>query len=296
MQEHNFVHMYDVTPKLLNIALHEMLGAEHRAVYDFDSYEYFWEFGRDAFDRLMDLTTVYMFDIRYSPKVHSDVLIGLPVRVTDEPTKRCCVRLLRVNPKLTRTFSYNDMLNKEAKTMKQEELKARINSAFGSELLKRYVDTDIAATKVTYGRMYGLAMKRSIKNVIFNDPATIVFWSDGTKTVVKAEGETFDPEKGLAMAIAKKSLGNEGNYYDIFRKWLPKEEREEKKFPMNPPEEKEIIYLGTKKFAEIAGVSVRTIRKQLRAGEFSGAFKDGGKWLIPCSGFAKDVDNFDARR
>ena len=64
----------------------------------------------------------------------------------------------------------------------------------------------------------------SIKNVIFNNPATIVFWSDGTKTVVKAEGEPFDPEKGLAMAIAKKSLGNKGNYYDEFKKWLPEEE------------------------------------------------------------------------
>lgn len=64
----------------------------------------------------------------------------------------------------------------------------------------------------------------SIKNVIFNPPATIVFWSDGTKTVVKAKNEDFDPEKGLAMAISKKMLGNHGNYYEIFKKWLPKED------------------------------------------------------------------------
>lgn len=66
-----------------------------------------------------------------------------------------------------------------------------------------------------------------IKNVIFNDPATIVFWTDGTKTVVKAYADDFDPEKGLAMAIAKKFLGNQGNYYNEFRKWLPKEEKVE---------------------------------------------------------------------
>lgn len=60
------------------------------------------------------------------------------------------------------------------------------------------------------------------KKVIFNDPATIVYWPDRSKTIVKAEGEDFDPEKGLAMAIAKKYLGNKGNYYDVFRKWLPK--------------------------------------------------------------------------
>ena len=64
----------------------------------------------------------------------------------------------------------------------------------------------------------------SIKRVIFNDPATIVLWADGTKTVVKcAKDEKFDPEKGLAMAIAKKALGNEGWYYDIFKTYLPKD-------------------------------------------------------------------------
>ena len=62
-----------------------------------------------------------------------------------------------------------------------------------------------------------------IKKVIFNNPATIVFWSDGTKTVVKCgENDTFDPEKGLAMAISKKFFDNMSYYYDVFKKWLPK--------------------------------------------------------------------------
>lgn len=59
-----------------------------------------------------------------------------------------------------------------------------------------------------------------IKNVIFNPPATIVFWQDGTKTVVKATNELYDPEKGLAMAIAKRALGNQGNYYNVIKKWV----------------------------------------------------------------------------
>ena len=62
-----------------------------------------------------------------------------------------------------------------------------------------------------------------IKKVIFNNPATIVFWSDGSKTVVKCgENDAFDPEKGLAMAISKKFFDNMGYYYDVFKKWLPK--------------------------------------------------------------------------
>lgn len=61
-----------------------------------------------------------------------------------------------------------------------------------------------------------------IKDVIFNPPATIVFWEDGTKTVVKAQEEDFDREKGLAMAITKKALGNEGRYYETIKKWIKK--------------------------------------------------------------------------
>ena len=64
-----------------------------------------------------------------------------------------------------------------------------------------------------------------ITKVIFNGPATIVFWKDKTKTVVKCDkDDVFDPEKGLAMAISKKFFGNKGNYYNRFKIFLPKED------------------------------------------------------------------------
>lgn len=68
-----------------------------------------------------------------------------------------------------------------------------------------------------------------IKDVKFNGPATIVFWEDGTKTVVKCQnGDTFDPEKGLAMAIAKKALGNEDGYYsENIGKWVENYQKEQ---------------------------------------------------------------------
>lgn len=60
-----------------------------------------------------------------------------------------------------------------------------------------------------------------IEDVKFNGPATIVFWNDGTKTIVKCgEDDVLDREKGLAMAICKKVMGNKGNYYNEFKKWL----------------------------------------------------------------------------
>lgn len=70
--------------------------------------------------------------------------------------------------------------------------------------------------------------KFDIENVIFNGPATIVFWKDGTKTVVKCQdGDDFDPEKGLAMAISKKALGNKGKYFDEIKKWTEPEPDED---------------------------------------------------------------------
>lgn len=63
-----------------------------------------------------------------------------------------------------------------------------------------------------------------VVDVIFNDPATIVFWSDGTKSVVKTQdGESYDPEKGMAMAFCKKLMGNnKRDYYHTFLHYLKK--------------------------------------------------------------------------
>ena len=67
----------------------------------------------------------------------------------------------------------------------------------------------------------------AIMDIKFNGPATIIFWSDGTKTVVKQnENEPyFDKEKAIAMAVLKKSYP--GNAYhklfnldEYFRKQL----------------------------------------------------------------------------
>ena len=67
-----------------------------------------------------------------------------------------------------------------------------------------------------------------IKNVVFNNPATIVFWGDGTKTVVKCQkGDPYSKESGLAIAIAKKALGNKGNFNEVFKKWIPEYGKED---------------------------------------------------------------------
>ena len=49
-----------------------------------------------------------------------------------------------------------------------------------------------------------------IKQVIFNDPATIVTFSDGTKVCVKAnENDKFSKEVGLMYALVKRLYAND---------------------------------------------------------------------------------------
>ena len=100
------------------------------------------------------------------------------------------------------------------------EVKIALNSIYGTDMERFNICPPIGKKDVQKSEMLN-----KIKNVIFNKPATIVFWADGTKTVVKCENEDFDPEKGLAMAIVKKTMADNHSYYnEIFKKWLPKEE------------------------------------------------------------------------
>lgn len=66
---------------------------------------------------------------------------------------------------------------------------------------------------------YRINLDKEIERVIFNDPATVVFWKDGTKTVSKcSEGDTFNKEHGLAMCIIRYVTANR-RYNDVFEKY-----------------------------------------------------------------------------
>lgn len=102
------------------------------------------------------------------------------------------------------------------------------------EELYSYMVADWEATRELMAKLWletGKELDNSmIQKVIFNPPATIVFWRDGSKTVVKCgENDIFDPEKGLAMAISKRAFGNNRDYYEVFAKWVGKYEYQQKK-------------------------------------------------------------------
>lgn len=63
-----------------------------------------------------------------------------------------------------------------------------------------------------------------IEKVVFNEPATVILWKDGTKTVVKCqEGDTYNKETGFALAYLKRILGNDNTFNKEIAKWVPKE-------------------------------------------------------------------------
>ena len=57
-----------------------------------------------------------------------------------------------------------------------------------------------------------------VDKIIANPPATIVFWKNGDKTVVKCSpDDEFDIEKGVAVAFLKYMFGNTGKFNELFR-------------------------------------------------------------------------------
>ncbi len=60
-----------------------------------------------------------------------------------------------------------------------------------------------------------------IKSVIYSNPATIVLWNDGTKTVCKCQyPDVYSEETGLAICILKKVFGAI-EVSKLFSDWIP---------------------------------------------------------------------------
>ena len=63
-----------------------------------------------------------------------------------------------------------------------------------------------------------------VKRVIYNNPATIVYFTDGSKTVVKAcKDDVFDEQTGLLMCIAKRFLGDD--FHKVLKENVPNYEK-----------------------------------------------------------------------
>ena len=134
-----------------------------------------------------------------------------------------------------------------------------------------YITNDIYTTKEAIK-----TMRNSIKKIIFNDPATIIIWGNGDKTIVKCgEGETYDPEKGMAMAIAKHFLGDKGNYYETFKKWLPKEHETVKESKSNTER-----FISIRDFCNRYNITKSKAYRMIKAGDIYAIKNEKGYWMI----------------
>ena len=116
------------------------------------------------------------------------------------------------------------------------------------ENLKRDIPyMNIDTKKIAYKE--GLVKELTPANVIFNPPATIVFWEDGEKTVVKCgKDELYDKEKGLSMAFCKRVWGNAGRFNNMFEKWCFGDEDDIK---VNPTKANNKITVGDAKIIRL---------------------------------------------
>lgn len=66
--------------------------------------------------------------------------------------------------------------------------------------------------------------KIQVQKVIYNDPATIVYFTDGSRTVVKRHrDDEFDEQTGLLMCIAKRFLGDD--FHRVLKENVPNYEK-----------------------------------------------------------------------
>ena len=123
---------------------------------------------------------------------------------------------------------------------KNENNCARINLTANSSDLRTYTDADCASSaayvwkkistvdhengikvdfqKVPFPGYSYLPTKYAPKRIIFNKPATVVFWKDGTKTVVKcAKGEKWNEYNAFCAALAIKVFGSNSRVQKIVR-------------------------------------------------------------------------------
>lgn len=94
--------------------------------------------------------------------------------------------------------------------MKKKELKQLLGIA---EAVNHFLMAEIADLRDEMEEL--TCYLPEVKDVLFNGPATVTFWEDGTKTVSKTRGgDEFDPMFGLIATILRKLTNNRGHAVD----------------------------------------------------------------------------------
>lgn len=97
--------------------------------------------------------------------------------------------------------SYSFIASKTICVSEDEEVTMNGVSVLDEDCNKRFIDC-LKEILIKF------AQENCVKKIVRNGPATIVFWDDGTKTIVKrAEGTKDDIYMAFCSAFTKKMLG-----------------------------------------------------------------------------------------
>lgn len=89
------------------------------------------------------------------------------------------------------------------------------NDILMENYMNNLLNSGYISSKNNQVHQYGMPQ---IKEVKFNGPATIVFFDDNTKVVIKCtDTDIFDPEKAVMICVLRKALGMSSSQ---FKKWL----------------------------------------------------------------------------
>jgi len=126
--------------------------------------------------------------------------------------------MLKPLPTSTYNFKIQDLLDLDALYKTWNNISNDIVEE-GRKAMKKFNDNMSAAMGIKGTHQDPLNQKEVeeeywefddlVKRIVFNPPATIVFWFDGTKTVVKCgKDQPFNPYYGFCAALAKRMLGH----------------------------------------------------------------------------------------
>lgn len=135
-----------------------------------------------------------------------------------------------------------ELVEPDAGICEKEELR--------KEILSKMATIKVAKTK----NFYSL----NVSKIIFNPPATIVFWEDGTKTVVKCSAEDeFNEYYGFLAALGKKVYESNSQIKKLFDKkaeWHENKKDEKDRFDVSMDALGEVLkYLCTGTFDRYDG-------------------------------------------
>lgn len=204
---------------------------DHCTIVSADIRAEFFDMDIDVSTGVKHITTIYLNRGTFYLGDGSVIEIGKGIKNTNtEETKM--EKIMSVEEILAQ-FALLELAYRHAKPADQKNLEDIMKAVRSAEHyiipkvedrceIAENPDTKIKSTREAIGDF------AAIKQVIFNDPATVVVWWDDVRTVVKCqEGDIYDKEKGLAMCICKRLFGNQSNYNNVINKWAhPKKPKE----------------------------------------------------------------------